>query len=77
MEQVEQLNTFMAAIKLETFVYEHEDCPLASQFINVITNILQHCITNFIISMLLTIIRGLWLLERALVNYIKNKMKKP
>jgi hypothetical protein len=37
----------MAACELETFVYEHEDCPVASKFINAITNILQYCITNF------------------------------
>jgi hypothetical protein len=37
----------MAACELETFVYEHEDCPVASKFINVITNILQYCINNF------------------------------
>jgi hypothetical protein len=47
MEQVEQFVTFMAACELETFVYEHEDCPVASKFINVIANILQYCITNF------------------------------
>jgi hypothetical protein len=47
MEQVEQFVSFMAAIELETFIYEHEDCPVASKFINVITNILQYCITNF------------------------------
>jgi hypothetical protein len=38
MEQVGQFVTFMAT---------HEDCPIASKFINTITNILQYCITNF------------------------------
>jgi hypothetical protein len=47
MEQVEQFVTFMAANELETFVYEHEDCTIASKFINAITSILQYCITNF------------------------------
>jgi hypothetical protein len=47
MEQVEQFVTFMAACELETFVYEHEDCPVSSKFINAITNILQYCISNF------------------------------
>jgi hypothetical protein len=47
MEQVEQFVTFIAAYELETFVYEHEMCPIASKFINAITNILQYCITKF------------------------------
>jgi hypothetical protein len=46
-EQVEQFVTFMVACELETFIYEHEDCPIASKFVNTITNILQYCITNF------------------------------
>jgi hypothetical protein len=37
----------MVACELETFVYEHEVCPIASKFINVFTNILQYFITNF------------------------------
>jgi hypothetical protein len=37
----------MASCELETLIYEHEDCPLASKFIIVITNILEYCITNF------------------------------
>jgi hypothetical protein len=48
MGQVEQFVTFMAACELETFIYEHEDCLVASKFINAITNILQYCITNFL-----------------------------
>jgi hypothetical protein len=38
----------MGTYELETFIYEHEDCLVASKFINAITNILQYCITNFI-----------------------------
>jgi hypothetical protein len=44
MEKVEQFVTFMAACELETFVYEHEDCHVASKFINALTNILRYCI---------------------------------
>jgi hypothetical protein len=31
MEEVGKFVTFMAAYELETFVYEHEDCPIASK----------------------------------------------
>jgi hypothetical protein len=37
----------MVACELETFVYEHEDCHVASKFRNAINNILQYCISNF------------------------------
>jgi hypothetical protein len=47
MEQVEQFVSFMEVYELETFIYEHETCPVASEFESPITNILDYCITNF------------------------------
>jgi hypothetical protein len=38
----------MEAYKLETFIYKHETCPIASKFKSVINVILNYCITNFI-----------------------------
>ena len=41
MEEVEQFVVFMAAYELNTFIDEHETCPIASQFKDLIAMILN------------------------------------
>ena len=48
MEQVEQFVIYMAASELDTFICEHETCPVASKFKSSIIGILNYCKTNYI-----------------------------
>jgi hypothetical protein len=78
MEQVEQFFPFMAACVLETFVYEHEDCLVASKFINATTNILQYCINNFMDNVYVVDYNKRVMAARESKHYyIKKKMKNP
>ena len=47
MAEVEQFVIFMAAYELNTFIDEHETCPVASQFKYLIAIILNICINEF------------------------------
>ena len=47
MEEVEQFVIFMAAYELNTFIDEHETCPIASECKVSITNLLNICRNNF------------------------------
>jgi len=47
MEEVEQFVIFMAAYELYTFINEHETCPVASKFKDLIGGILNLCIIEF------------------------------
>ena len=46
MEQVEQFVIYMEASELDTFICEHETCPVASKFKSSIIGILNYCKTN-------------------------------
>ena len=47
MAEVEQFVIFVAAYELNTFIDEHETCPIASQSKNMIAFILNICIDEF------------------------------
>ena len=47
MEEVEQFVIFMGAYELNTFIDEHETCPIASECKVTITNLLNKCIDEF------------------------------
>ena len=47
MAEVEQFVIFMGAYELNTFIDEHETCPIASQSKNMIAIILNICIDEF------------------------------
>ena len=46
-QEVEQFVSFMAAYELNTFIDEHETCPIASQYKDLIVIILNICINEF------------------------------
>ena len=47
MKEVEQFVSFMAAYELNTFIDEHETCPIASQYKDLIVIILNICRNEF------------------------------
>ena len=47
MKEVEQFVSFMAAYELNTFIDQHETCPIASQYKDLIVIILNICRNEF------------------------------